>query len=102
METIMKVENEMQVRFDLEMSQRTEGLLNRLAARHASTPSQIMSNALALFDVVTSVAVDGRRLLVTDNEYVPIGEIVGLIKSQQVAVLPFTADAGTKHSATAS
>jgi hypothetical protein len=85
MEARMEAGNNMKVRFGLEMSQQTEALLNRLAAEDGSTPSQVMSKALALFDVTARVAAAGQRVIVTDGAGAPIREIVGLLNSPQVA-----------------
>ncbi|WP_374360238.1 hypothetical protein [Pseudoduganella danionis] len=83
----MKIENEMPVRFGLEMSQDTEKLLCRLAAKDDSTPSQVMSKALALFDVAARAIAKGQRLIVTDGEFTTVGEIVGLFNTPHVGIM---------------
>lgn len=70
-------------RFTLEMPTETVDLLDRLAALDNSTRGQVLGKALALFETAVHAVVQGKKIVIAENYYDVVGEIVGLIPFEQ-------------------
>lgn len=65
-------------RMTLDLSERLDEILTELADETGTTKSEVLRKAIGLFEAVHKARQKGDKILVTDDQYHPKVEMVGL------------------------